>query len=158
MSKKYQNPPKRSDFEYFKDFSDLQIVILCELELLRNSKKFRRNDGPNPQQLLNNFIINWRDKEFPDIPFRDKSSFQVDLQKIIPFKWSGFGDMADKDHLPIFKENLGMEDLAAIDSLFAELNNQWENGYREYKSISILTDEEMVVKWNDDLHSYEEIK
>lgn len=158
MSKKYQSPPKRSDFEYFMEFSDLQIVILCELELLRNDKKFRRSDGPNPQQLLNNFIINWRDNEFPEISFHDKSSFQVDLQKIIPFKWSAFGDMADKNHLPVFKDNLCNEDLAVIDSLFAELNNQWEKDYREYKSISILTDEEMVVKWNHDLHSYEEIK
>ena len=158
MSKKYQNPPKRSDFEYFKEFSDLQIVILCELELLRNDKKFRRSDGPNPEQLLNNFIINWRDNEFPDISFRDKSSFQVDLQKIIPFKWSAFGDMADKDHLPVFKDNLSNEDLSVMDALFAELHSQWEKDCREYKSISILTDEEMVVRWNDNLHSYEEIK
>ena len=41
-------------------------------------------------------------------------------------------------------------------------NNLWEEirskDYREFKSISILTDEEMIVRWNDNLEKYEEIK
>ena len=42
--KKYTNPPKRSEFEFFSDFSNFQIVALCKLELLRSDNKFRRND------------------------------------------------------------------------------------------------------------------
>ena len=40
--KKYNNPPEKSDFEYFQNFSDFQIVVLCEFELLRKNKKFTR--------------------------------------------------------------------------------------------------------------------
>lgn len=40
--KKYLNPPKREDFEYFTDFTDFQIVMLCEMELLRKNKKYTR--------------------------------------------------------------------------------------------------------------------
>jgi len=35
---------------------------------------------------------------------------------------------------------------------------KWSKDYREFKSISILTDEEMIVRWNDDIEKYEEIK
>ena len=93
--KKYINPPNRSEFEFFTEFSNFQFVALCKLELLRNDNKFRRNDGPNPQQLLNDFINNWKEKEFTEFSFRERGSFQLDLQKIIPFKWKSFGDMAD---------------------------------------------------------------
>ena len=40
--KKYNNPPEKSDFEYFQNFSDFQIVVLCEFELLRKNKKFTK--------------------------------------------------------------------------------------------------------------------
>jgi len=74
--KKYNNPPEKSDFEYFQNFSDFQIVVLCEFELLRKNKKFTRTVGPNPNQLLNDFIINWKENEFKEVSFRDRSSFQ----------------------------------------------------------------------------------
>ena len=57
MGKDYINPPSREDFEYFKDFSNLQIVILCEFELLRTDKRFKPDD---PKQLLNRYIVNWK--------------------------------------------------------------------------------------------------
>lgn len=156
--KKYINPPNRSEFEFFTKFSNFQIVALCKLELLRNDNKFRRNDGPNPQQLLNDFINNWKEKEFTEFSFRERGSFQLDLQKIIPFKWKSFGDMADKNHLPTFEDQLTNEELRKLDELLSDLEKKWSKDYREFKSISILTDEEMIVRWNDDIEKYEEIK
>lgn len=156
--KKYLNPPKREDFEYFTDFTDFQIVMLCEMELLRKNKKYLRSDGPNPNQLLNDFINNWKEREFNNIPFRDRGSFQVDIQKIIPFNWKVFDDMADKNHLEVFKNNLSDDELKKIELIFSELDEKWEKNFKEYKSISILTDEEMIVRWNDEKGCYEEIK
>lgn len=94
-----------NEFEFFTEFSNFQIVALCKLELLRNDNKFRRNDGPNPQQLLNDFINNWKEKEFTEFSFRERGSFQLDLQKIIPFKWKSFGDMAEKNIFQLLKIN-----------------------------------------------------
>jgi len=156
--KKYNNPPKKSDFEYFQNFSDFQIVVLCELELLRKNKKFTRTDGPNPNQLLNDFINNWKEKEFKEVSFRDRSSFQVDIQKIIPFLWTVFGDMSDKNHLQIFKDRLTDEETKKLENIIMDLQNKWEKDFMEYKSISILTDEEMIVRWNEEKGMYEEIK
>ena len=157
--KKYILPPKREDFEYFKDFTDFQIVVLCEMELLRKNKKYTRSDlGPNPNQLLINFINNWKEKEFQNIPFRDRASFQVDIQKIIPFNWLTFDDMADKNHLEIFKNNLVEKELNKINLIFSELDKMWEKDFKEYKSISILTDEKIIVKWNEGKGVYDEIK
>ena len=159
MSKiKYLNPPKREDFEYFTDFTDFQIVMLCEMELLRKNKKYTRSDGPNPNQLLNDFINNWKESEFKNIPFKDRASFQVDIQKIIPYNWSAFDDMADKDHLGVFKNSLSEDELEKMDLIFSELDQKWEKDYKEYKSISILTDEEMIVRWNNEKGMYDEIK
>ena len=42
--------------------------------------------------------------------------------------------------------------------LLSDLEKKWSKDYREFKSISILTDEEMIVRWNDDIEKYEEIK
>jgi len=156
--KKYNNPPKKSDFEYFQNFSDFQIVVLCEFELLRKNKKFTRTDGPNPNQLLNDFINNWKEKEFKEVSFRDRSSFQVDIQKIIPFLWTVFGDMSDKNHLQIFKDRLTDEETKKLENIIMDLQNKWEKDFMEYKSISILTDEEMIVRWNEEKGMYEEIK
>mgnify|MGYP003337635257 CR=1 FL=1 len=64
MGKDYINPPSREDFEYFKDFSNLQIVILCEFELLRTDKRFKPDD---PKQLLNKYIVNWKKNEFKEL-------------------------------------------------------------------------------------------
>lgn len=158
MKKKYNSPPKREDFEYFNNLSDYQIVVLCEFELLRKNKKFTRTDGPNPQQLLNNFINNWKDDEFKDIPFSDRASFQIDIQKIIPFNWAVFPEMANKNHLEIFKNKLNKDEVTKLEKLFTELNELWSKDYMEYKSISILTDQEMIVRWNDERNCYEEIK
>ena len=156
--KKYLNPPRREDFEYFKNFTDFQIVMLCEMELLRKNKKYLRSDGPNPNQLLIDFINNWKESEFNNIPFRDRASFQVDIQKIIPYNWSVFDDMADKDHLSTFEDQLTNEESTKLDELLSDLEKKWSKDYREFKSISILTDEEMIVRWNDDIEKYEEIK
>lgn len=156
--KKYLNPPKREDFEYFTDFTDFQIVMLCEMELLRKNKKYTRSDGPNAKQLLNDFINNWIESEFNNIPFRDRASFQVDIQKIIPYNWSAFDDMADKNHLGVFKNGLSEDELKKMDLIFRELDLKWEKDYKEYKSISILTDEEMIVRWNYEKGMYDEIK
>ena len=159
MSKiKYLNPPKREDFEYFTDFTDFQIVMLCEMELLRKNEKYTRSDGPNPNQLLNDFINNWKESEFNNIPFRDRASFQVDIQKIIPYNWSAFDDMSNKNHLEIFKNKLSEDELKKMDLIFSELDQKWEKDYREYKSISFLTDKEMVVRWNNERGMYDEIK
>ena len=156
--KKYNNPPEKSDFEYFQNFSDFQIVVLCEFELLRKNKKFTRTDGPNPNQLLNDFINNWKEREFKEVSFRDRSSFQVDIQKIIPFLWTVFGDMSDKNHLQIFKDRLTDEEVKKLENILMDLQNKWEKDYMEYKSISILTDEEMIVRWSEEKGMYEEIK
>lgn len=156
--KKYLNPPKREDFECFTDFTDFQIVMLCEMELLRKNKKFTRLDGPNPNQLLNDFINNWKESEFNNIPFRDRASFQVDIQKIIPYNWSAFDEMSNKNHLEIFKNKLSEDELKKMDLIFSELDQKWEKDYREYKSISFLTDKEMVVRWNNERGMYDEIK
>ena len=156
--KKYLNPPKREDFEYFTDFTDFQIVMLCEMELLRKNKKYTRSDGPNAKQLLNDFINNWIESEFNNIPFRDRASFQVDIQKIIPYNWLAFDDMADKNHLGVFKNGLSEDELKKMDLIFLELDLKWEKDYKEYKSISILTDEEMIVRWNYEKGMYDEIK
>lgn len=109
--------------------------------------------GPNPQQLLNDFINNWKEKEFTEFSFRERGSFQLDLQKIIPFKWKSFGDMADKNHLPTFEDQLTNEELRKLDGLLSDLEKKWSKDYREFKSISILTDEEMIVRWNDDIEN-----
>ena len=156
--KKYNNPPEKSDFEYFQNFSDFQIVVLCEFELLRKNKKFKRTDGPNPNQLLNNFIINWKENEFKEVSFRDRSSFQVDIQKIIPFLWTVFGDMSDKNHLHIFKDRLTDEESNRLQKILMDLQIKWEKDFMEYKSISILTDEEIIVRWSEEKGMYEEIK
>ena len=66
--------------------------------------------------------------------------------------------MADKDHLPIFEDKLTDEEKRNLDELLNDLERKWSKDYREFKSISILTDEEMIVRWNDDLEKYEEIK
>jgi len=156
--KKYNNPPEKCDFEYFQNFSDFQIVVLCEFELLRKNKKFKRTDGPNPNQLLNNFIINWEENEFKEVSFRDRSSFQVDIQKIIPFLWTVFGDMSDKNHLHIFKDRLTDEESNRLQKILMDLQIKWEKDFMEYKSISILTDEEIIVRWSEEKGMYEEIK
>jgi hypothetical protein len=157
--KKYNNPPEKSDFEYFQNFSDFQIVVLCEFELLRKNKKFTRADiDQNPNQLLNNFIINWKENEFKEVSFRDRSSFQVDIQKIIPFLWTVFGDMSDKNHLHIFKDRLTDEESNRLQKILMDLQIKWEKDFMEYKSISILTDEEIIVRWSEEKGMYEEIK
>lgn len=158
MGKKYLSPPIREDFDYFTDFSDFQIVALCEMELLRDNKKFKRSDGTNPNQLLIDFINTWKEKEFTDVPFKDRASFQVDIQKIIPFKWKIFGDMANKNHLEVFKNKLTDNELSNLESIFSQLEKMWEKGFKEYKSISILTDEEILVKWNEEKGMYDEIR
>ena len=58
--------------------------------------------------------------------------------------------------LIIFKLN-GCES-KKLDELLSDLEKKWSKDYREFKSISILTDEEMIVRWNDDIEKYEEIK
>ena len=157
--KKYNNPPEKSDFEYFQNFSDFQIVVLCEFELLRKNKKFTRADiDQNPNQLLNDFINNWKENEFKEVSFRDRSSFQVDIQKIIPFLWTVFGDMSDKNHLHIFKDRLTDEESNRLQKILMDLQIKWEKDFMEYKSISILTDEEIIVRWSEEKGMYEEIK
>lgn len=86
--KKYTLPQKKEDLIYFKDLTDFQIVVLCEMELLKKNKKYSRSDGPNPNQLLLDFINDWKEKEFQNVPFSRMSSFQIDIQKIIPFSQS----------------------------------------------------------------------
>lgn len=66
--------------------------------------------------------------------------------------------MADKNHLPTFEDQLTNEELRKLDGLLSDLEKKWSKDYREFKSISILTDEEMIVRWNDDIEKYEEIK
>ena len=159
MKTLYSNPPNKNDFKHFQNLSNYQIVVLCEFELLKKNKKFTRTDGPNPNQLLNNFINNWIKNEFENLSFSDRADFQLDIQKIIPFNWaSHFPEMADKNHLSIFKDQLDENESKNLNSLLEGLNEKWECDYREYKSVSILTDQEMIVKWNEEKGSYEEIK
>ena len=66
--------------------------------------------------------------------------------------------MADKDHLGVFKNSLSEDELEKMDLIFSELDQKWEKDYKEYKSISILTDEEMIVRWNNEKGMYDEIK
>ena len=155
MSKQYLSPPSRSDFEYFNNFSDFQIVVLCELELLRSDKKFKM-DGP--RDLLNKFIISWRDNEFSEISFRDKSSFSVDIQKIIPFKWCGaFKEMANKNHLHIFKDKLSDSELQQIDNLISDVYSKWSKDFRRFTTMDWLNDKEMVLEWDDSKSEYVKI-
>jgi hypothetical protein len=39
-----------------------------------------------------------------------------------------------------------------------DLQIKWEKDFMEYKSISILTDEEIIVRWSEEKGMYEEIK
>ena len=80
------------------------------------------------------------------------------VQKIIPYNWSAFDDMSNKNHLEIFKNKLSKDELKKMDLIFSELDQKWEKDYREYKSISFLTDKEMVVRWNNERGMYDEIK
>jgi len=115
MGKDYINPPSREDFEYFKDFSNLQIVILCEFELLRTDKRFKPDD---PKQLLNRYIVNWKKNEFKELSTQERSSFQVDLQRILPFIWSKvFPEFSDKNHLNVFKNELTEDELKKLDEI-----------------------------------------
>lgn len=157
MKKKlYTLPPKKEDLIYFKDLTDFQIVVLCEMELLKKNKKYSRRDGPNPNQLLFDFINEWKEKEFPNVSFSWMSSFQIDIQKIIPFLWTDF-DMADKNHLEIFKNNLEEQELNKIALIFSKLDKMWEKDFKEYDSVN-YTGEKIIVKWNEEKGVYDELK
>ena len=59
MKLKYTKPPKKSDLKYFSNFSNFQIVMLCEFEILTKDPKF----GPWDQRTFvskfkNDWIIN----------------------------------------------------------------------------------------------------
>ena len=158
MKKKlYTLPPKKEDLIYFKDLTDFQIVVLCEMELLKKNKKYSRGDGPNPNQLLFDFINDWKKKEFQNVPFSRMSSFQIDIQKIIPFLWTVFGDMADKNHLEIFKNNIEEQELNKIALIFSKLDKMWEKDFKEYDSVN-YTGEKIIVKWNEEKGVYDELK
>ena len=58
----------------------------------------------------------------------------------------------------IFKNNLVEKELNKINLIFSELDKMWEKDFKEYKSISILTDEKIIVKWNEGKGVYDEIK
>jgi len=158
--KKYTLPPKKEDLIYLKDLTDFQIVVLCEMELLKKNKKYSRSDGPDPNQLLLDFINDWKEKEFQNVPFM--SSFhidiQIDIQKIIPFLWTVFGDMADKNHLEIFKNNLEEQELNKIALIFSKLDKMWEKDFKEYDSVNYTTGEKIIVKWNEEKGVYDESK
>jgi len=48
MKLKYTKSPKKSDLKYFSNFSNFQIVMLCEFEILTKDPKF----GPWDQKHL----------------------------------------------------------------------------------------------------------
>ena len=167
MKKKlYTLPPKKEDLEYLKDLTDFQIVVLCEMELLKKNKKYSYSqnktsssgvDGPNPKQLLFDFINDWKEKEFQNISFSRMSNFQIDIQKILPFLWVVFGDMADKNHLEVFKNNLEEQELNEISLIFSKLDKMWEKDFKEYNSVDYYG-KKFKVKWNEKKGDYDELK
>ena len=155
MGKDYINPPSREDFEYFKDFSNLQIVILCEFELLRTDKRFKPDD---PKQLLNRYIVNWKKNEFKELSTQERSSFQVDLQRILPFIWSKvFPEFSDKNHLNVFKNELTEDELKKIDEIISNLMKDWEEKFSTYETMNWITDKEITMKWDSSKDQYVEV-
>jgi len=155
MGKDYINPPSREDFEYFKDFSNLQIVILSEFELLRTDKRFKPDD---PKQLLNRYIVNWKKNEFKELSTQERSSFQVDLQRILPFIWSKvFPEFSDKNHLNVFKNELTEDELKKLDEIISNLMKDWEEKFSTYKTMNWITDKEITMKWDSSKDQYVEV-
>jgi hypothetical protein len=58
---------------------------------------------------------------------RERSSFQVDLQRILPFIWSKvFPEFSDKNHLNVFKNELTEDELKKLDEIISNLMKDWE--------------------------------
>ena len=102
-------------------FNDFQIVLACRLELLRKDRRFWKRPGGN-----------WYSKKFIQVIEEntsaevDFSDLQIDIQKIIPFKWADtFTEMAKANHLPLFEAKLSKEDNAILAKLLISIESDW---------------------------------
>ena len=76
---KYNNPPKKSKLKFLSKASDFQIVVLCEYFLMSIDPKFKRWDQST---FFNKKKNDWINEEFSDVPFSDRSAFEIDVKKL----------------------------------------------------------------------------
>jgi len=158
---KYFELPKKKDFKYFQNFTDFEIVMLCEFKLLSKDPKFAPWSQRN---FFNKFKNDWIKNRFPEIPFSDRSLFDVDIQRIIPFFWTNtHEEYSTANHLYIFKGKLDDIELEEIESLKIRLNTEWEGRFKSYNSMKTeflkeggYVEHEVTYIWDDKLYNYKE--
>ena len=156
---KYVNTPKKEDFKYFQNFSDFEIVVLCEFKLLSKDLRFAPWDQ---NTFFNKFKNDWIQNRFKDIPFSDRSMFEVDIQKIIPFFWANTHDeYSSENHLNIFQEKLNDTEIEEIENLKKQLYSEWEKKFKSYSSTKTeflkeggYVEHEVTYIWDDKLDKY----
>jgi hypothetical protein len=158
---KYSSTPKKDDFRYFQNFSDFEIVMLCEFKLLSKDPRFKPW-GQNT--FFNKFKNDWIKNRFQNIPFSDRSMFDVDIQKIIPFFWANTHDEYSREnHLNIFQEKLNDSEIKEIESLKKQLYSEWEKKFKSYRSTKTeflkdggYIDHEVTYVWDNSINQYVE--
>lgn len=159
MKLKYKKPPKKSDLKYFSNFSNFQIVMLCEFEILTKDPKF----GPWDQRtFVSKFKNDWIINQFKGVPISVRSLFQVDIQKIIPFLWSNTHEEYSKEnHLHLFYNELSVEEIKEIDNVRMTIYSNWDEKFRKYNGTKTeflkdggYVEQDVVYQWDDILNQY----
>ncbi|MDC0380760.1 hypothetical protein OAM52_03715, partial [Flavobacteriaceae bacterium] len=96
--------------------------------------------------------------EFKELGTQERSSFQVDLQRILPFIWSKvFPEFSEKNHLNVFKDELTKDELKNLDEIISHLMKDWEEKFSIYKTMNWITDKEITMKWDSSKDQYIEV-
>ena len=155
---KYNNPPKKSKLKFLSKASDFQIVVLCEYFLMSIDPKFKRWDQST---FFNKKKNDWINEEFSDIPFSDRSAFEIDVKKIIPcYKAHIADEYADKNHLHVFSKNLSEDQLSFVEKMKKELYAEWDTKFRKYKGTKTefkdgnAIDQEVTWEWDESINDY----
>ena len=107
---------------------------------------------------MNRYIVNWKKNEFKELSTQERSSFQVDLQRILPFIWSKvFPEFSDKNHLNVFKNELTEDELKKLDEILSNFMKDWEEKFSTYKTMNWITDKEITMKWDSSKDQYVEV-
>ena len=133
--------------------------MLCEFKLLSKDLRFAPWDQ---KTFFNKFKNDWIQNRFKDIPFSDRSMFEVDIQKIIPFFWSNTHDeYSNENYLNIFYEKLNDIEIKEIENLKKQLYSEWEKKFKSYNSTKTeflkeggYVEHEVTYVWDDELNKY----
>lgn len=103
--------------------NDFQIVLACRLELLTKNKRYWKRPGDTWFAKKRFQIV----EEYMGTEV-DLADLQVDIQKIIPFKWADtFTEMAKANHLPLFEAKLTEEEVSKLTQILHSIEADWQN-------------------------------